>query len=278
MFLMCNGFAACNSFEESTAIVADDPHIVVINKTDYSVYGNDNNVIGIFYYEQPHISDSDTVAQKINDYFIQDCYNFFEGKSLFFGEDAFTRMITFLDTGVNQWGEESLVTNPYCYFVATEVTFLSDDYISFCQTYVWAADGPRDTWNQGTTFSMKTGDIVSFTEIVDVDANTLKANICEMLIPMFDYFPERQSDIVEVFGANEHNSFEIEFDGTVVALDKNFYYNGSFIEITLNYSFLPHSGLVIQWNGSVDEQFHGKVYSNTLDLSGELQQFIHVEE
>ena len=225
---------------------------ILINKVDHSIF-IEGDLIGDFFYEKPHIPGDSAVVEKINDYFNKDCDDFFFGSAMFQGDDAFQRVKSFID-GVLELGEEKfLIMHPYRYYVTTEMTFLSEAYISFRQRYVRAVGGPHDTWNNGVTFSLSTGELVSFIEFFDVKANTFKKNLCDILLSQFNNSPRIQEDIINIYGPNEDNSFSIMYYGTEIALDKHFFYDGQSINLTLNYGLFPHDGLIIKMSDIMDE-------------------------
>ena len=246
-----------------------------ISRVDYSAFNQDHNAIGIFYYDKPYVSESFSGAQKINNYFEQECENFFCGTARFFGENAFVKMQEDLNWGINCYGETGLVIQPFCYFVTTQVTYFSENYISFFQSYAWATAGPRDVWNSGLTFCLATGELVELTDFYEIAADDLKANICNVLLSIFsDYPEERHREIIDIYGPNDDNSFEIMYYDTALDLDKNYFYDGQVINLTLNEGLFPHNGIIISWNGMNKDTFECIVYTYTL-VGGELEINIH---
>ena len=272
IFLMVLGFSS-NQWVGST----EKPHLYVMERVDRSSYSQNHQVTGIFFYEQPHISEAFTGSKQINDYFKQDCHNFFNGTSIFFGENAFQRMKEYFEDGLDQYGETALIEQPFCYYVVTRVTYVSEEYISFCQTYAWSAAGPNDVWNTGLTFNLVTGELVPFTKFYDIGAHELRTSLSESLrLLLSDYPEERQAEIAETYGPKDNNSFLATCDGTSFALDETYFYDGDSIHLTLNYGLYPHNGLVMQWSGTNSVVFIEKSYVYCLSGEGVLYQHIYM--
>ena len=231
---------------------------VMFSRIEHSIYSDNHRALGVFEYEKPYIHGNSEAVMKINEYFAIACEAFFNGPSGYFGEDAFRRIKNLFYQEIEQWGEERLYIQPFLYTAETKLTYISEDYVSFCQTFSWAATGPRDTWNQGLTFSMKNGNLVSFTEFYDVDPNLFKENLCGVLLALFDEFPLIKDELLNIYGANYNNSFEIVYSDDKTNIDMDYFYDGRFIYLTLNIGLFPHDGLVIQWDGKRDYAVENK--------------------
>lgn len=230
---------------------------ISISKVDHSAFSDDRQITGNFFYEKPIIPNGYDAAEKINAYFEDDCDNFFNGFAVFFGDNAFQRMKDCLDEGLTRYGDEGIVKQPFCYYVKTEITFLSEDHVSFCQTYVWAADGPRDVWNRGVTFDLKTGETVPFTEFFDVDTDTVKEYVHGELSDLFGDMPFAQQELAEMY----------ESSGEM--LEKSYFYDGQTVNLTLDYAFYPHNGVIFSWSGA--EPLRKEVYIYLLNAEGKLE-------
>ena len=227
---------------------------IVITRIDYSVY-IEEKLIGNFFYEKPHIWGNSEAINKINNYFINDYENFFHGTSMFFGENGFQRMTYELERSL-EWQEfESLAAHPFQYNVITKMTYLSEDYISFLQIHTWAHTGPRGEWFNGVTFNLTTGELVSFTEFYYVDPNVFRTSLVEFLLQAIDENWLFQDEIINTYGPNDDNSFLLVYFGIEAgALDKQFFYDGCSINLTLNHGLYPHMGLIVRWNGATGEK------------------------
>ena len=218
---------------------------VIIEKIDHSVY-SEGYLIGDFFYEKPYLSGNSIAAARINDYFCRDYDRYLNGSLKFPENDSYRRTEKFLEEALECYDAKTIAIHPFTDNVVTKLTFLSEDYISFLQTSRGWSTGPRDTWNFGVTFSMTTGELVPFTEFVDIGANEFKTNLYNAIMPLLgDYFPE---DIYRIYGSNTDDTFAITYYGTEVALDKSYFYDGHSLFLTLNYGLYPHDGFVIRWD------------------------------
>ena len=218
---------------------------VIIEKIDHSVY-REGYLIGDFFYEKPYLSGNSIAAARINDYFCRDYDRFLNGSHKFPENDSYRRTEKFLEEALECYDAKTIAIHPFTDNVVTKLTFLSEDYISFLQTSRGWSTGPRDTWNFGVTFSMTTGELVPFTEFVDIGANEFRTNLYNAIMPLLgDYFPE---DIYRIYGPNTDDTFSITYYGTEMALDKSYFYDGHSLFLTLNYGLYPHDGFVIRWD------------------------------
>ena len=169
---------------------------------------------------------------------------------MFFGDDAFYSMRGLLKDAIKRHGEDSITKHPFRYCVKTNVEFLSNEYVSFHQKYIWAAEGPEDVWGQGLTFSLKTGELVPFTQFVNIDSEEFKDILYSKTISLFDKKTQIQKEIFKMFYTDISEPFTIDYEGKKIHLDKQFFYDGEFINVVLNDGFYPHSGLIFKWKSN----------------------------
>ncbi len=244
--------------------VNNNEKYVDIIKVDRTVFSDDNLLIGEFFYEKPSVSEKFTGAGKINDYFDKECLIFFEGSPEFFGENAFQQMTSLLEED-KEYLKEALPKQPYLYYVDTEVTFLSEEYVSFKQSYVWAASGPCDVFNKGVTFNLKTGEIEPITTFIAAD--TLENNLHNALSAstLFDVSTEIHEQAKEIYAKNSENAYTLGYDGKDVLLNENYFYDGECVNITMNiFPYPPHNGLIVKLNNN--EEPSGSVYTYVLRM------------
>jgi len=221
---------------------------VVIERIDHSVY-SEGYLVGDFFYEKPCLSGNSTAAFRISDYFRRGYDSFLNGSLMFPDNDTHQWIRDYLEESLGWHGVESIAFQPFTYNVVTKLTFLSDDYVSFFQTYrVWTT-GPRDKWNFGVTFSMKTGEQVSFTEFKNISANEFKTDLCNTLMPF--HWINSPEDTAAMYGPNSNNTFSATYYDIEIALDKSYFYDGHSVFLTLNYGLFPHSGFIIKWDDTM---------------------------
>ena len=221
---------------------------ITIEKKDHSVY-SEGYLVGDFFYEKPYISSGSTATDRINDYFCREYKRFTNGSYMSPDSDSYEWINELLEEFIESRGAEAIAIQPFTCNVVTRLTFFSEEYISFWQTYRWWATGPRDTWNFGVTFSMKTGELVPFTEFVDIEANTFKKSLCDVLLPMFVEYGQKY--VYETYFPNNDNTFMIKYFDIEVSLDTSYFYDGNSIFLTLNHGLYPHDGIIIQWDDTM---------------------------
>jgi len=231
---------------------------VTIEKEDYSQYDEDI-LIGEFYYEKPIIADKFSGAVRINKYFEDSSKDFFNESSGMFSDMAFERMKGYLeDAKKNSLGD--LKNSPYKYYVKTTCTYKSSEYISFRLIYVWSAGGVMDIIPKGITFNLKTGELVSFYDFLDVDEAVLKEKLKNDFSILFKDIenPLLSSENEEVFTKDNNVPYTVLSYGENISFDKNFYYDGKNIYITTETLFTYHRGFVYKW--SLKDVNKNKIY------------------
>ena len=232
--------------------INNDTIDITIEKIDHSVY-REGYLVGDFFYEKPYVPSGSTASERINDYFYGEYERFIEGSYMSPDSNSYKRVNELLEEFIESRGAEAIAIQPFTCNVVTKLTFFSEDYISFWQTYRWWATGPRDTWNFGVTFSMKTGKLVSFAEFVDIEANTFKKELCDTLLPLFVEYG--QEYVYETYSPNNENTFIARYFDTEVVLDTSYFYDGHSIFLTLNYGLYPHDGFIVKWDDIMHKPF-----------------------
>lgn len=242
--LLIGGFIAIKDIKNSG---------VTITKIDKSIFDGNGQLLGEIYYEKPYLSKRSVGAKVINTYFDEACQNFFNGNSDFFGNDAFQNMQEVIDRAMTIH-PEMLLKQPYSYFVDTEITYLSDNYVSFRQTYVWRTEGPTDIWSKGITFDLTTGSVVPLTAFVTVDSNLLKDSLRKTLLSLSLYNDKDRTrdEIEQTYKTSVEKSWVIADNyGNEFDLKTNYFFDGEYVNITLYQSHFPvHNGLIFQYNQS----------------------------
>jgi hypothetical protein len=227
--------------------INNDTIDITIEKIDLSIY-SEGYLVGDFFYEKPHVPGKSRAANRINDFFCREYDRFLNGSLMFPDNDDYRRSKDYLEESLGWWDAKELAIQPFTCNVVTKMTFLSEDYISFFQTYRAWSTGPRDTFNYGVTFNMKTGELVPFTAFVGIEANAFKNRLCDTLLPLVDIFSIMPEDVYKMYGPDDDNTFIVTYYNTEVALDKCYFYDGKSIFLTLNYELFPHDGIIIRWD------------------------------
>lgn len=229
------------------SIVAFD-NSVTIETRDYSQYDG-NIIIGEFYYEKPVVSDKFSGADIINKYFEDSCNEFFTEGSGMFSDKAFERMNGYLQHAKKNFPSD-LKKSPYKYYVKTTCTYKSSEYISFRLIYVWSASGVMDIIPKGVTFNLKTGELVSFYDFLDISEEELKERLKQDFSILFEDIknPLLSSQNDEIFAKDNSVPYSVISYGENKPFGKNFYHDGKNIYITTETLFTYHRGFVYKWS------------------------------
>jgi len=221
---------------------------IAIERIDHSVY-SEGYLVGDFFYEKPRLSGNSAAASRINDYFRRGYDRFIDGSLLFPDNSPHQAIRDYLEESLGRHGTEIIEFEPFTDNVVTKIAFLSDDYVSFFQTFRKWSTGPRDTWNFGVTFSMKTGEQVPFTEFKNIGANEFKTYLCDALMPF--HWTNSPEDTAAIYGQNINDTFSAAYYDIEMALDKSYFYDGHSVFLTLNYGLFPHDGFIIKWDDTM---------------------------
>ena len=97
--------------------------------------------------------------------------------------------------------------------------------------------------------------------------------MCNVLLPLFSDSSEIQAEITQMYSSNNSDTFSVVYYDKVLDLDKNYFYDGQSINLTLNYGVYPHKGLIFKWrNGELSS---GTVYAYLLNEVGDLSQHVY---
>lgn len=231
-----------NSFSGNKA---KEEYDIFIEQIDHSVISDSGELIAQVYYDKPILLGEDKVAEKINCYFEEEFHNWLEGESRFnfFRENVLNSFYDDVEEMRKAVGEEILVQQPFVYTVDTEVMLHSDKFLSVLYLVKYQTSGPNSVYYFGSTFDMKTGEVVPIDTIVKTDANSLRDLIVE-------FIKEKEY----IFYSSEHleqaiSTYEERVDSGDELSTLEFFYDGVSIYIILNDDIFANSGCVIKWNG-----------------------------
>lgn len=113
---------------------------------------------------------------------------------------------------------------------------------------------------KGITFNLKTGELVSFYDFLDVDEAVLKEKLKNDFSILFKDIenPLLSSENEEIFTKYNNVPYTVLSYGENISFDKNFYYDGKNIYITTETLFTYHRGFVYKW--SLKDVNKNKIY------------------
>ena len=209
-------------------------------RIENSIYSESGQLLFNSFYEKPIISEKYPGAEKINEFFDIKCNEFFT-------REDYKRMKDDFDEKLGYWGEAVMSKQPFCYYNDAEITYLTDKYISVRLSRVWFGSGSCEVWNDGITFNLHTGERVSFSEFSDIESKLLKENMGREISETY-LSKEWGAEVVKMFKEDTENDFSFVYKGSEVPFDKDFFYDGKKINITLGDEFITHNGLIYCWD------------------------------
>ncbi len=163
------------------------------------------------------------------------------------------------------YGDEILANQPLEYTVQSEVVFNEKGVLSIKQIVHLFMGGPSGTSYFGSTFDLRTGDMIPFTRFADVVADDYRANLTKFILDDHHDFPintDEQKKVSCILKPNTTHDFKYiessygsnEYEGD---LSYDYYYDGKSINLIFNqitsYSF------VLKWNGEIGNEFQAVV-------------------
>lgn len=144
-------------------------------------------------FDKPVLSGSSDAAKKINAYFAEECHGFFSGSKtsrhfMFSSHKQFFMIAASVRTSV---GDVALALKPLQNTVTTQVVYSSPDVLSILETAYWYDGGPSFTYYYGSTFDLKTGELLPISHFVKTDLQTLNDRSIALL---YNYFKENPMD------------------------------------------------------------------------------------
>lgn len=238
------------------------PPSVNIERMEHSVKSDNDDVLAVIYFDKPVLSGESEVILKINEYFDTEYNNWLNGipnRLNGFRSDEMSWFWERINSGKESFGEAALIRQPLKYTINTELTFLDNNILSLKQFVLLSAGGPNSFYCYGSTFDLKTGEVLPFTYFYDVDADDFRNSLADFLIDnKVDSFLS-DSEITQIIGANSEHNFDYEDDDHQWNFAYEYYYDGSSIYLNLNQISI-HSGYIVKWNGRTGDQFEASIW------------------
>lgn len=236
-------------------LLKDKDSKVSMERIDHSVKSESGKIIALIYFDKPSFTENSQSMIKIKKYFESEYEEWLNGNPSainFYGDLSISKFFNQLKNMQSAYDESTLVKHPLEYSVNTELVFFSNDILSFRQYIHWYSGGPSDTYVIGSTFNLKTGELIPFTEFNDINASAFKKNLSAFL-------NKREIEgTFDNYGIND--KFIYEFNEHEWNMSYEYYYDGDFICLILNHIGI-HSGYIVKWNGKVDNEFKATIWS-----------------
>lgn len=227
-----------------------------IERVDKSVVNDSGDIIATIYYDKVKINDNTAQASKINEE-INSVFKYWSDSD----PDAIINENGTLESILNQtaefrkiFGDSVLVKQPLEFSVHTNVLYAENSIVSFMMTITWSAGGPKSVEYQGYTYSLLSGELITFDQLIDVDGAAFRDNLCYYLILENNYHHWMSNDeLKSIFTSSTLSDFDIEQNGKVYSINENYAYNGKDFYIILN--MLGNSCEIVKWNGKTGNDF-----------------------
>lgn len=254
----------CFCVEIGTSI-HNEADFITIKRIDHSIKNDSGDILALIYFDKPVFKEKSDAVSKIDEYFETEYSNWLNSEPNrlnIYGNigNSMKKFLESLNDMREMYGDSTIMKYPLKYYVDTEVTFLSKDILSIKQYVYWSSGGPSDTYAFGSTFNLKTGELIPFTYFYDVSKNDFNDSLTEFLIQsnMVDYLSDQELE--ELLNSDKDNNFSYDVDSCQWNLSYEYYYDGTSIYLCLNQIGI-HSGYIVKWNGKVSDEFGASMWN-----------------
>lgn len=233
---------------------------VTIERIDRSITNENGAVIAKIYYDKPVIHGDSYSVAIINDFFDRESNAWFGGTNrlTFFEDGSFDIFLRNFEDMKKWYGSDKLVNHQLCYQVDTDIVFMNQQIISIKQSTFWFSGGPSSKAYFGSTFDLKSGQLLPLEYFKDINVNLFRENLADFLInKVLNYGGEtyEKEKIKQFYGPNKENNFDACYYDRIVPLNYEYYYDGEYIYIIANYGMSQGASYIIKWNGKVGDAF-----------------------
>lgn len=264
---------------------------VSVERMDHSIHSQDGKMVAEIYYERPVIAGNTDAAKKINAFFEKEAEEWFGGiNRLTHYYDGDGESNNWLQYFLNQisdlrdmYGEEVMSEYPSCYKVDTQIACLNNDLLSVFQLVTFNG-GQYHNWNYGSTFDLKTGELLSIEQCTDVSVSDMKKAVLNLVETKFrewydesDFYVHELQELQFLYGDGEISRDEITGDACLdrVRVEYEYFYDGKYIYLTLNHGVFGSDGCIVKWNGQTGDELEGELISYRVDSNHEWQCVMH---
>ena len=232
---------------------------VAIERIDRSVYDEEGRLITIMYYDKPVISGDFEAAHKINTYFQNESEAFFgNGHSvIWFSNDACREFENGLELMQECWGNETMAEYPCRYAMDTRISYLDDDLISIMQIRNYSLE--QNSWYcYGSTFDLKTGELLPITELVSLSPEELKKIMSDISYNDADCYDDLRKE-----------NYVIDFYGHIIDMQYEYFFDGKYYYIINDFGEAFKTSTVIKWNGKWGDEYAVSAFQYSIDRENE---------
>jgi hypothetical protein len=227
-------------------------YTVSIERIDRSIKSSDGRLLAAVYYDMPFVNKTSDSAKHINAFFRDECDGWFEGQNRLthFQEEWYSSFSENVSELIDAYGEDTVSESPFSYRVDSLLTFSDENILSVLQIATYQTAGPMNEYYFGSTFDLRTGELISLDEIVNVSADFLRGAILELAAHESLKLDDAALDrINRIYGASGNSDYDFLYNGKQFQLNREYFYDGIDYYIILNYGILDNFGSIMKWNG-----------------------------
>lgn len=225
---------------------------VSVERVSKPITNDDGQVLASVYYERPVVSGNTEAIKKINLFFEKEEQDWFEGRSsrlTLYNEEYYSDFCEGVEQMCEWYEEEEILTNWMRYAVDTWIVLLNEDFLSVMQ--VTNVRLQQCHWHYfGTTFDLKTGDLVSIDSISNITPEKMKKII-----------EDTSESVTKTYNELKDNNYIIHYLGTEIAMNYEYFYDGGNYFIIINRGderFVD--GEILKWNGEWEDEYEMTFY------------------
>ncbi len=242
-----------------------------IERTDYSIKSDTGDVLAYIYYDKPVLKNG-RFSDEINSYFEAEQEGWFSGANRLthYQDGWLSDFEEDVSEAIDTYGIEVLKEQPFIYVVDSNVIFQNDKYLSIRHIATVQKLGKRSWYYFGSNFDLKTGELISIDNLVDMDVDDFRNSLVEFLASnLRDYNHNiSRKELEEVYGSRGNNSYLTEYDGENIDLKYEYYFDEENYYIILNHATLLDAGIIMKWNGKLFDEFEACLIGYTLKGDG----------
>ena len=211
---------------------------VAVERTSRTITNGEGDILAEVYYDRPVVSENSWAARRINQFFEQEEREWLtgEGQNTLQGVENYLSFYTQFNDLCELFGENRIAKNPSRYTMSTRIMYLDNELLSILQMASVENMMHTSCYYYGRTYDLKSGELVSITELTDIDADRL-GSIIKHVLP--------EDDIYDEVGGN---NYLIHYYEDEIAMDYEYYYDGESFYVILNHTKNGES-CIVKWNG-----------------------------
>lgn len=235
---------------------------VQIERIDYSIKSDSDETLAYIYYDKPVIKGLE-FSHEINAFFENEKDGWFNGANRLthFQNGWLQDFKNEFFEARDSFGDDSISKQPFLYTVDSDVVLLNEEYLSIRHIVTVQTAGKRSWYYFGSTFDLQTGELVPIDKLVDINASAFRSDIVSFLSKEALELDQNLTlqEIREVYGKNDQGNYQIQYGDENIELNYEYYYDGESFYIILNHAILLDTGIIMKWNGVLNDDFNAQL-------------------